>query len=87
MALIVTQILRGGAPPISHGARLKLAVVEESSQTRGNRSAKFGGTFIALTTIMEVVMRMVIEARLEANAGGSLPLRLLEFERADGELK
>jgi hypothetical protein len=32
-------------------------------------------------------MRMVIEARLEGNAGGSVPIRLAEFERADGELK
>ena len=32
-------------------------------------------------------MRMVIEARLEDNTGGSLPIRLAEFERADGELK
>jgi hypothetical protein len=32
-------------------------------------------------------MRMVIEARLEDNAGGSVPIRLAEFERADGELK
>jgi hypothetical protein len=32
-------------------------------------------------------MRMVIEARLEDNAGGSVPIRLVEFERVDGELK
>jgi len=32
-------------------------------------------------------MRMVIEARLEGNAGGSVPIRLAEFKRADGELK
>ena len=32
-------------------------------------------------------MRMVIEARLEDNAGGSVPIRLIEFERTDGELK
>jgi hypothetical protein len=32
-------------------------------------------------------MRMVIEARLEDNAGGSVPIRLAEFERADGELR
>jgi hypothetical protein len=32
-------------------------------------------------------MRMVIEAQLENNTGGSVPLRLAEFERADGELK
>ncbi|MFS0757556.1 hypothetical protein ABC383_23055 [Noviherbaspirillum sp. 1P10PC] len=31
-------------------------------------------------------MRMVIEARLADNAGGSVPIRLVEFERADGEL-
>jgi hypothetical protein len=29
---------------------------------------------------------MVIEARLEDNGGGSVPIRLVEFERADGEL-
>jgi hypothetical protein len=32
-------------------------------------------------------MRMVIEARLENNTGASVPIRLAEFERADGELK
>jgi hypothetical protein len=32
-------------------------------------------------------MRMIIEARFEDNAGGSVPIRLVEFERADGELK
>jgi len=32
-------------------------------------------------------MRMAIEARLEDNADGSVPIRLAEFERADGELK
>jgi hypothetical protein len=32
-------------------------------------------------------MRMIIEARIEDNAGGSKPIRLVEFERADGELK
>jgi hypothetical protein len=32
-------------------------------------------------------MRMVIEARLEDNAGGLVPIRLAEFERPDGELK
>ena len=31
-------------------------------------------------------MRMVIEARLENNAGGRVPTRWAEFERADGEL-
>jgi hypothetical protein len=36
---------------------------------------------------METVMRMVIEARLEDNAGGSGPIQLAEFERADGDLK
>jgi hypothetical protein len=30
---------------------------------------------------------MVIEARLEDNGGGSVPIRLVEFEPADGELK
>jgi hypothetical protein len=35
---------------------------------------------------METVMRMVIEARLEDNAGSSVPIRLAEFERADSEL-
>jgi hypothetical protein len=56
-------------------------------KTGGNRSAKFGATFIVLRTIRETVMRMVIEARLEDNGGGSVPIRLVEFERADGELK
>ena len=32
-------------------------------------------------------MRMIIEARIEDSAGGSEPIRLAEFERADGELK
>jgi hypothetical protein len=32
-------------------------------------------------------MRMVIEAQLEDNAGGSVPIRLVEFERVDSELK
>ena len=32
-------------------------------------------------------MRMVIEARLENNTGGSVPIRLAEFERAYGGLK
>lgn len=32
-------------------------------------------------------MRLVIEARLEDNAGGSVPIQLAEFERANGELK
>lgn len=31
-------------------------------------------------------MRMVIEARLEDNAGSSVSIRLAEFERADSEL-
>ncbi len=47
-------------------------------KTGGNRSAKFGGTFIVLITIIEAVMRMVIEARLEDNAGASVPIRLAE---------
>lgn len=32
-------------------------------------------------------MRMVIEALVEDNTSGSVPIRLAEFERADGELK
>lgn len=32
-------------------------------------------------------MRMIIEARIEAGAGASEPIRLAEFERADGDLK
>ena len=32
-------------------------------------------------------MRMIIEARIEDNAGDREPIRLAEFERADGELK
>ena len=35
---------------------------------------------------MEAITRMVIEARLEDKAGGSVAIRLPEFERADGEL-
>lgn len=31
-------------------------------------------------------MRMVVEVRLEDNAGSNAPIRLVEFERADGEL-
>lgn len=52
-------------------------------KTGGNRSAKSGDTFIALITVTEAAMRMVIEARLENNTGGSVPIRLAEFERAD----
>jgi hypothetical protein len=32
-------------------------------------------------------MRMIIEARIEDNAGGCEAIRLAEYERADGELK
>ena len=32
-------------------------------------------------------MRMIIEARIEGSTGGSEPIRLAEFEEADGELK
>lgn len=32
-------------------------------------------------------MRMIIEARIEGDAGGGEPIRLAEYERADGELK
>ena len=32
-------------------------------------------------------MRMFIEARFKDNAGSSVPIRLAEFERTDGELK
>ena len=32
-------------------------------------------------------MRMVIEALVEDTTSGSVPIRLAEFERADGELK
>ncbi|WP_194727208.1 ISKra4 family transposase [Noviherbaspirillum malthae] len=32
-------------------------------------------------------MRIIIEARIEDTAGSSEPIRLVEFERADGELK
>jgi hypothetical protein len=32
-------------------------------------------------------MRMILEARLEDSAGGSVLVRLVEFQRADGELK
>ncbi|KRB79532.1 hypothetical protein ASE07_25365 [Noviherbaspirillum sp. Root189] len=32
-------------------------------------------------------MRIIIEARIEDNVGGSEPIQLVEFERADGDLK
>jgi hypothetical protein len=32
-------------------------------------------------------MQMVIEARFENSVGDSVPIRLVEFERADDELK
>ena len=53
-------------------------------KTGGNRRARLGDMFVGLQVPGEVVMRMVIEARLEGGADGSAPVQLAEFERADG---
>jgi hypothetical protein len=42
---------------------------------------------IVSRAIRETVMRMIIEAQIEDNVGRCEPVRLAEFERADGELK
>src|SRR2546422_8921190 len=56
-------------------------------KTGGSHSSRFGDIFIVSRAIREAVTRMIIEARIVGSAGGSKPIRLAEFERADGELK